>query len=319
MSRALLITGATGKQGGAVIDALLSLSPPASPPPFTILAVTRDSSSASAQKLAARSPTIRLVQGNLDDIPQLFQTATAVADPSPIWGVFSVQVSMGKGVTVASEIAQGQGLIDESVRGGVKCFVYSSVERGGDEVSWDNPTSVPHFQSKYTIERHLRDVTAGQQQEEEDGGGMAWTILRPVAFMDNLQPNFATKVFMTALRDTLVGKPLQWVAPADIGVFAVKAFQRPEEWNGRAVGLAGDELDFAGVSRAFERKTGAPVGTTWAVLGSAMKWAVPELNVMMAWFASDGYRADVGRLRGLHPGLLDMETWLEKGSNFATG
>jgi uncharacterized protein YbjT (DUF2867 family) len=306
MSRVLLITGATGKQGGAVIDAILSR--PAAASEFTLMVVTRDTSTASAKKLAARSPSVKLVQGNLDDIPSLFEAADRVAQ-KPIWGVFSVQVSMGKNVTVEGEMRQGKGLIDESIRHGVKCFVYSSVERGGDEASWDNQTPVPHFQTKYHIERHLRD-SAGEK--------MSWTILRPVAFMDNLQPSFATKVFMTALRDTLAGKPLQWVAPSDIGFFAAQAFEKPDEWNHKAIGLAGDELDFAGLSKAFKNKTGAPLGTTFGFLGSALKWGVPELNVMMNWFASDGYRADVQRLRSMHPAVMDVEAWLVKSSNFQT-
>lgn len=306
MSRVLLITGATGKQGGSVIDAILSS--PASASEFTLLAVTRDPSTASAKKLAARSPSVQLVQGNLDDIPSLFEAANRIVQ-KPIWGVFSVQVSMGKNVTVEGEIQQGQGLIDESIRHGVQCFVYSSVERGGDEASWDNQTPVPHFQTKYRIERHLRDVA---------GDRMGWTILRPVAFMDNLQPSFPTKVFMTALRDTLDGKPLQWVAPSDIGFFAAQAFEKPEEWNHKAVGLAGDELDFAGLGMAFENKTGTPIGTTFGFLGTALKWGVPEVNVMLKWFASDGYRADIPKLRRSHPAMMDVETWLVKSSNFQT-
>ncbi len=306
MSKALLITGATGKQGGALIDAILSN--PGQTSKFTLLAVTRDTSTASAKKLAARSPSVKLVQGDLDDNPSLFRAANEVAQ-KPIWGVFSVQVSMGKGVTVEGEIQQGKGLIDESIKQGVKHFVYSSVERGGDEVSWDNETLVPHFQTKYQIERHLRDVA---------GDKMGWTILRPVAFMDNLQPGFQTKVFMTALRDTLNGKPLQWVTPSDIGFFAALALEKPEEWNHKATGLAGDELDFTGLSKAFENKTGAPIGTTFGFLGSALKWGVPEINHMLTWFALDGYKADVQKLRSIHPAMMDVETWLVESGNSRT-
>ncbi|KAI9744367.1 MAG: hypothetical protein M1835_002699 [Candelina submexicana] len=64
MSKALLETGATGKQGGAVVAAVLEL-PNASD--YTILAVTRTATSLSATALAKRSPTIRLVEGILDD------------------------------------------------------------------------------------------------------------------------------------------------------------------------------------------------------------------------------------------------------------
>lgn len=168
-TKVILVTGATGNQGGAVLNALLNDESQK----YTILAVTRDTNSGSSQKLAAKSPSIKLVQGNLDDVPGIFAAAKEVVK-DPIWGVYSVQISMGKGVTFDGEIAQGKAMIDESVKHGVKHFVYSSVDRGGDEKSWDTETPIPHFQTKCQIDRYLRD-TAGQ---------MGWTILRPVAFMD---------------------------------------------------------------------------------------------------------------------------------------
>lgn len=131
--------------------------------------MTRDSASGSAQKLTSKSPSIKLVQGNLDDVPGLFAAAKTVTNGQPIWGVYSVQISVGKGTSHEGEIKQGKDMIDESVKEGVTQFVYSSVERGGDEKSWSNPTPIPHFSSKYEIEHHLRDTA----------GSMGWTILRP--------------------------------------------------------------------------------------------------------------------------------------------
>jgi uncharacterized protein YbjT (DUF2867 family) len=170
MSKAILVTGATGKQGGAVVDALLDLRTTQ----FKILAVTRDVNSSSANRLKSKSNHVEVVQGDLNDARGLFETAENVAGGTPIWGVYSVQVSMGKGVTHEGEIQQGKDLIDEAVKYGVKQFVYSSVDRGGDEKSWEVKTQIPHFESKYQIEHHLRDYA----------GDMGWTILRPVAFMD---------------------------------------------------------------------------------------------------------------------------------------
>jgi uncharacterized protein YbjT (DUF2867 family) len=169
MSKVILVTGATGKQGGAVVDALLKETKHN----FTILAVTRDPNSGSSKTLAQKSPSIKLVQGNLDDVPAIFKEAGEVVK-EPVWGVYSVQVSTGKGVTFDGEITQGKALVDESVKNGVKRFVYSSIERGGDEKSWETQTPIPHFQTKYQIEHHLRD----------NAGQMGWTIIRPVAFMD---------------------------------------------------------------------------------------------------------------------------------------
>ena len=86
MSRTILVTGATGKQGGALIQSLLDQDAD-----FRILALTRNSSSPSAQRLAAKSSKISLIQGNLDDTEAVFAEAKKISPT--IWGVFAVIVS----------------------------------------------------------------------------------------------------------------------------------------------------------------------------------------------------------------------------------
>jgi uncharacterized protein YbjT (DUF2867 family) len=86
--RALLITGATGKQGGSVINALLKANAP-----FEILALTRNAQSASAQKLLKKSPKIKLVTGDFNALDDVFRKAKE-ASSAPIWGVFSVTVRL---------------------------------------------------------------------------------------------------------------------------------------------------------------------------------------------------------------------------------
>ena len=88
MMKAILVTGATGKQGGSVIRSLIARNAP-----FEILAVTRNPQSASAQRLAKLSSNIKLVQGDLDKPTEIFQSAQHVTK-APIWGVFSVQVGL---------------------------------------------------------------------------------------------------------------------------------------------------------------------------------------------------------------------------------
>lgn len=84
---AVLITGATGKQGGSLIRSLIARNAP-----FEVLAVTRDPISASAQKLKNLSSKIKLIQGDLDNPASIFQNAQRLTSAS-IWGVYSVQVS----------------------------------------------------------------------------------------------------------------------------------------------------------------------------------------------------------------------------------
>ena len=163
----LLITGATGKQGGATISALLA----GSPDTFHILALTRNPSSPRAKSLIALSPNVSVLKGDLSDCPAVFRRASR-----PIWGVFSVQLPdfQQKGPQ-GTEEKQGKALVDAAVANGVQHFVYASVERGGPERSETDPTDVPHFASKYAIEQHLKVQAAESTQR------MSWTILRSPA------------------------------------------------------------------------------------------------------------------------------------------
>ncbi|KAL3440695.1 hypothetical protein BJX65DRAFT_290128 [Aspergillus insuetus] len=295
---AVLITGATGKQGGSLIRNLVQRRAP-----FEILAVTRDPSSASAQKLASLSSSIKLVEGDLGNPAGIFQNAQRLTK-SPIWGVYSVQAAIGNN----AEETQGKALIDESIKQHVKFFVYSSVDRGGEMHSFDNPTKIPHFIKKHNIEKRLIDLTKD--------GAMQWTILRPTAFYENLTPDFFGKVFATCFKMSLAGKPLQLVATSDIGFFGAEAFLNPEQYKGKAISLAGDELTFDGMNSIFEQKTGQPLPMTFRPVCSFFMAMMKDMGYMFKWFRDEGYKADIARLRELHPEMKDFATWLEEDSGF---
>ncbi|KAH0492930.1 hypothetical protein TgHK011_007856 [Trichoderma gracile] len=310
MSRSLLITGATGKQGGAAIRALLSKNAD-----IRLLAVTRDKSSPSAQKLASLSPKVTLLQGDLNQTEALFQQARDVTGSSP-WGVFSVQALKPGPKGPPLEQAQGTSLIDSALKAGVKHFVYSSVDRHGER-SFTNPTDIPHFISKHNIEHHLVNSTKSQNNNNGDNNSaaMSWTILRPVAFMDNLDGGFFGKIFATAIKVKLSGannnKPLQLVATEDIGHAAAEAFLRPEEHSGKAISLAGDEVTFQQLSDIFREKTGSPVPVTWDVAARMLLAVSKEMRTMFDFFEKEGYGADIAALRRQYPQLKDLRTWLE--------
>ncbi|KXJ94164.1 hypothetical protein Micbo1qcDRAFT_220754 [Microdochium bolleyi] len=304
MSSAILITGATGKQGGATLRALAAAAPS-----VKLLAVTRDASSASAQRLAARYPQqVTLVQGNLDDAEALFASAETAAASVPIWGVFSVQLPEFNKTGAETEERQGKGLVDAALRHGVRHFVYSSVDRHGPELSPKNPTDVPHFVTKHNIEKHLMDET-----RKAGTAAMTWTILRPVAFYDNLG-GFQGKIFATAWRDVLGrSKPLQLIGADDVGAAAARALTEENvgEFAGRAISLAADELTYDQFDDIFVRQTGRPAPTTFSFMARFVMWMVGELGTMYAWFARQGFAASVAESRAVLPEMKDFKTWLE--------
>lgn len=89
MKPVILITGATGNQGGALVSALLQADNLSQ---YDLLAVTRDTQSQKASKL--QNQGVRLVKGDLEDVPAIFQEVKKVLEESKqsVWGVFSVQV-----------------------------------------------------------------------------------------------------------------------------------------------------------------------------------------------------------------------------------
>ncbi|EXJ95693.1 hypothetical protein A1O1_00816 [Capronia coronata CBS 617.96] len=320
MSRAILITGATGKQGGAVVNALV-----AAKADFQILALTRDTQSPSAQRLAQKSPKIKLVTGNLDLPDEIFSNAKE-ATSAPVWGVFSVQIAIG-GKAKLTEEEQGKALIDAALANNVEHFVYSSVDRGDSQVSNTNPTNIPHFISKHNIEQHLFKTTrerqhqAGQQQQQQQNNKhtlMRYTVLRPVAFLDNLIPGFFGKVFSTSYQIALREKPLQLIAASDIGVVGAQAFLRPDEFSGKSISLAGDELTFQQFREIFEERTGQTLPTTYGFVARMIMWMSKEFGSMFQWFYDEGFGADIEECRKINPGMKDFATWLDKESQFET-
>lgn len=307
MTRPVLVTGATGKQGGAVVQALLE-----KPDDIVVLAVTRNPESASAKKLAARG--VKLVKGDLDNVPAIFEAAKAAAPGGKVWGVFSVQTASittdGVNLERNAEVKQGVALIDEAIKAGVTHFVYSSVDRGGEERSWNNPTDVPHFRTKAFIEDHLRAASQGT--------GMSWSIVRPAIFFENLTNDFAGKVLTTSVRDVMGEKKMPWIATDDIGFFAAMQLRDYTKWKGRALSLGGEPINFADINATFRNVTGQDAPTTYSFVASGFNWGVAEMGKMFGWFKREGYSANAAELKRLHPGMLDLEQWLRTKSDWKT-
>lgn len=214
-------------------------------------------------------------------------------------------------VTVPSkpgdEEAQAKPLIDESIKNGVEHFVFNSVERGGPEKSEKNPTNVEHFASKHRIEEYLKERSG-------NGSKMSYTILRPVAFMENLNPGFFGKAF-ASMWSGLGDKPLQLISVHDIGLFGARAFTDPSYKN-RAIGLAGDELTLAQGKKVFKDTMGFELPETYGFVGSGIVWMVKEVGTMFNWFKNEGYEVDIQALRKEEPRLQDLSKWLKESSKF---
>lgn len=212
---------------------------------------------------------------------------------------------MGSGQ--GGELGQGKSLVDAALKANVKFFVYTSVDRHGDD-SINNPTNVPHFAHKHEIEQHLFNKTKGTDME--------WLVLRPVAFMENFMDNFFGRIFVTSWKMAIKEKPLQLVAVSDIGVFGAEAFLHPEKYKGRAISLAGDELTLDQVARVFKSNTGREPAGSYKILSWLLMTMMKDFGYMFKWFYDVGYAANIPELRNEYPALKNFETWLKTESDF---
>lgn len=217
------------------------------------------------------------------------------------------QTAIGQGASAESEERQGKALIDEALANNVKHFVYSSIDRGGDS-SYDNVfPQVQHFKSKYNIEHHLVEKAKNK---------MTWTILRPVAFMDNMTPGMETKIMATSWRVAVKEKPLQLVAVKDVGYFAAQSFLRPQDFANKEVPIAGDELTLDEANAVFKRKIGTEIPETFQFLVRFLHWMIADFGAMYRWFYTDGFRVNIASVKRQHSGILNFEEWLERESKF---
>lgn len=133
--------------------------------------------------------------------------------------------------------------------------------------------------------------------------------------MDTYNPGFFGK-FMASL--WAAGMPadraMQLISTHDIGIFAAKALSRPEEWTGRAVALAGDELSFLELQSVFNQTVGHDLPQTYGVLAQPVLWWMEDARTSFEWFRAIGYGADIASLRREEPALQTFEQWLRDSS-----
>ncbi len=273
--RPILVSGATGHQGGAVAQSLLGRG-------FSVRALTRDPEKPAARALAERGAEV--VQGDLNDRNSIDRAIEGA------YGVFSVQNFFEAGYD--DEIRQGKALADAAKASGVGHLVYSSAG------SAHRNTGIPQFESKREVEEHVRGVS------------LPYTILRPVGFMQNWEWMRDQIISGTLAQPLDPDKPLQQVNVEDIGVFAAMAFEDPERWTSREIDLAGDELTMPQMAETFGRVAGREVGYSQVPWDRYREAMGEEFTAMNRWFNEVGYEADIPALRGEYPELSTLEHYL---------
>lgn len=258
--KTVLVTGATGQQGGATARHLLSKG-------FKVKALTRNPDNEKAKALAALGAEI--VQGNFDDSASIARAIEGA------WGVFAVQNTWEAGVE--QEEVQGKQVAKLARDAGVGHYVYTSV--GSAHLK----TGIPHFDNKGRVEERVRELAFP-----------SYTILRPAFFMENMfSPWFlhGDKV-VVAMKPTTT---LQMIAADDIGKYGALAFERAEELNRVELDIAGDALTIPAATAVMSEALGRKLEFIQAPIEEVRKQG-EDMAKMLEWFDAVGYIADIAGL-----------------------
>ena len=261
--RTILVTGATGQQGGAVARALLSKG-------HRVKALTRKPDSEAARRLASVGADV--VAGDLDDTASVQSAARGVDT------MFLMGNSYEAGIE--EEIRQGINAADAAKAAGVGHLIYSSV------ASADKKTGIPHFDSKYLVEKHVV------------GLGIPYTISAPVAFMENVVAPWSIGALSQGTYAFAVPpkRALQLVALADIGAFVAALAERREQVFGKRFDFAGDELSGEDEAKVLSQAIGRPISYQEVPIATARRQN-EDAALMFEWFDRVGYDADIAALR----------------------
>ncbi|MDY7232757.1 NmrA/HSCARG family protein [Hyalangium rubrum] len=279
-SLTVLVTGATGQQGGSVARALLKKG-------HKVRALTRKPDSKGA--LALQKLGAELAVGDFDDRDSL---ARAMSGVDAVY-IMGTPFEAGE----STETRQGITAVDAAKAAGVKHIVYSSV--GGA----DRNTGIPHFDSKFAVEQHLAKA------------GVPYTIVAPAFFQDNLlSPMFvggmkAQGVVAMALS---AKRPLQQISVEEIGAFGALVLEQREKFQGRRVDIASNELTGEQLAATFSRVSGKPLRYMEVPI-EQVRARSEDLARMFEWFEKVGYSADIAALRRDHPevGWRSFEDWAQ--------
>ncbi|NTX52055.1 NmrA family NAD(P)-binding protein [Myxococcus sp. CA039A] len=244
--KTVLVTGATGRQGGAAARALRADG-------VAVRALVRNLEAPAVAGL--RGHGVEIASGNLDDPPSLRAACRGVD------AVFSVQTPDLKDLGGDSETRHGRNLVEAALAERVPQFVHTSVSGAGD-----HHRGVPGWkEGRWKTLEHYWESKAYLDELVKDAGFPHWTVLRPSMFMENfVRPSF---LFANWVENRLltVLKPdtrLSLIAVDDIGKAVARIIAEPERFDGRNLELAGDVRSLreisAVLSEAWKTKVEAP-------------------------------------------------------------
>ena len=280
--RPVLVLGATGRQGGSVVRALLKARQP-------VRALVLDA--VEPRAAALRDAGVEVVTGSFTD------NCSLEAAMQDMYGVFSV---LPAGYAAVDEVCYGISIADLAVGSGVEHFIYSSGASVGDKL-----TGVDRFDAKARIEAHVRTLP------------IVATIVRPMIFMEMLvRPGFGLDQgrLLSLIHPE---QSIQLTAVDDIGKFVAAIFADRTRFGGMTLKIASDRLTGRDIGAALTEGAGHAI--SYARLPDDAIAASPDL-AHMAESLENGPLAehvDLEAMRRINPDIVSFRVWLSTGGRKA--
>lgn len=276
--RKILVTGATGQQGGALARLLLKKK-------HEVYALIRSTKSESPKAQNLRNQGAKLVEADLDK-PDSLEQATS--------GIDSVFL-MGTPVEVGTEgeIRRGKMMVDIAKEKKIEHIVYSSV------VNADKNTGILAFESKYKVEQHIKN------------SGIPYTIIGPTFFMGNLLSYPLGQQGQVAL-PLSPSRILQQIAVENIAEFSALALERRNSFIGKRIDIASDEITGEQAAKVLSNELGRKIRYEQVPM-EQIRQASEDLAVMYEWFERIGTGVDVAALHKQYPEVnwLTFKDWVK--------
>ncbi|MGB8448519.1 MAG: NmrA/HSCARG family protein [Nitrososphaeraceae archaeon] len=278
--RKILVTGATGQQGGALARLLLQKK-------HEVYALIRNTEPESPKAQNLRNLGAKLIKGDLDN-PDSLEQATNGIDSVFLMGTW---VEVG----TEGETRRGKMMVDIAKEKKIEHLVYSSV------VNADKNTGIPHFESKYKVEQHIKN------------SGIPYTIIGPTFFMDNLlsysRAGLQQGQLALPLSPSLI---LQQSALENIAEFFALVLERRNSFLGKRIDIASDELTGELAAKVLSDELRLKISYVQVPL-EQIRQASEDLALMFQWFERIGTGVDVASLHKQYPEVnwLTFKDWVK--------
>ncbi|MFE2578872.1 NmrA family NAD(P)-binding protein [Streptomyces sp. NPDC059378] len=238
----VLVTGATGMQGGAAVQALLRVGHP-------VTAFVRNPSSAPAQALTRQG--VALATGTMDDLASL-EAASAGHDT-----VFSMQPVGIDPTGPGAEQRQARNIATAAKRAGITQIIHTSVSATG----WRSQH--PGYEMS-DLEKAYWDEKEAAEDAIRQSGLDRWTIFKPAFYMENflsprqdfMFPELRQGKLVTA---TLPQAELALICADDLGAAVAAAVAEPDTFHEAEIEFAGDALTYTGIADTLSKAAGREI------------------------------------------------------------